>query len=177
MDAVLTLKIVKMALVLGAAVYVVFVFDELDKLSRFSNARSDPLEVLLESLKCVFTSNEFSFVFIAGKEAYQRWTEDTALGDSIYESIFAYDFYVPCLWKEQEEFVQQCVFEALDKPPEIYTPFWQLTRYLQYRGRGVLRRMLRELNECIVWVGGRPSIVVPPQRYGLIGVCSKLQES
>jgi len=156
-------------------VKVVFVFDELDKLAKYSHDGSDVLESLLESLKGVFTSNQFSFVFIAGKEVYQRWTEDVARGDSIYESIFAYDFYVPCLWKEQEEFVQKCLAESLQKP-EVHSPTWHLTRFLQYRGRGVLRRMLRELNNCVTWENDRPKVSVPPKHRGLIGVYSKLQE-
>ena len=155
---------------------VVFVFDELDKLAKFSKDGSDGLDSLLESLKSVFTSSEFSFVFIAGKEVHQRWVEDVAQGDSIYESIFAYDFYVPCLWKEQEEFVQNCIAEATDQPAEVHGPAWQLTRFLQYRGRGVLRRMLRELNNYVVWDEGRPRISVPPENRSFIAVYSKLQE-
>jgi predicted Ser/Thr protein kinase len=163
----------------GAAsrgIKVVFVFDELDKLAKFSTAHSDVMDSLLESLKGVFTSNEFSFVFIAGKEVYERWTQDVALGDSIYESIFAYDFYVPCLWKEQEEFVQKCIAESLSGPSETHSPAWHLTRFLQYRGRGVLRRMLRELNNCVVWEDNRPKLRVPREHVGSIGLFSKLQE-
>lgn len=155
---------------------VVFVFDELDKLAKFSTAHSDVLDSLLESLKGVFTSNEFSFVFIAGKEVYERWTQDVALGDSIYESIFAYDFYVPCLWMEQEEFVQKCIAESLSGPAESYSPAWHLTRFLQYRGRGVLRRMLRELNNCVIWDENQPKLRVPREHIASIGLFSKLQE-
>jgi hypothetical protein len=158
------------------AIKVVFVFDELDKLRFSTTDSSNSLDTLLESLKVVFTSNAFSFVFIAGKEVYQRWIEDVALGDSIYESIFAYDFYVPCLWNEQEQFVHNCMADALAKPFEVHSPAWQLTQYLQYRGRGILRRMLRELNTCVAWAEDGPQIRVPTQSKGLIGVCSKLQE-
>jgi serine/threonine protein kinase len=154
---------------------VVFVFDELDKLSKHSKEGPDVFESLLESLKGVFTSNPFSFVFIAGKEVYQRWTEDVALGDSIYESIFAYNFYVPCLWKEQEEFVQKCLADSAQKS-EVQSPTWHLTRFLEYRGRGVLRRMLRELNNCVVWENDHPRVNIPPGYKAFIGVYSKLQE-
>jgi hypothetical protein len=97
------------------------------------------------------------------------------LSREVIGSIFAYDFYVPCLWREQEEFVQNCLAESM-KGTEVHSPAWHLTRFPQYRGRGVLRRMLRELNNCVVWENDSPTVSVPSKRRGLIGVYSKLQE-
>jgi serine/threonine-protein kinase len=78
---------------------IVFVFDELDKLDEAAVAGARPyLDELFGSLKNLFSTSGIKFIFVAGKETQDRWVEDIGRGDSVYESIFAYERYLPCVW-------------------------------------------------------------------------------
>lgn len=163
---------------------VAFVLDELDKLdlSIQKESQSSPLDLLLESLKTIFTTAGFSFVFVAGKETQERLARDIALGDSIYESIFAYDVYLPCLWEEQDELVIRRIrngngenkgdaVEQNIEGPDL------LRSYLQYKGRGVPRRILRELNSYVAWEGDSPVLSFDSENKRYMTVFAKLQGS
>jgi serine/threonine protein kinase/Cdc6-like AAA superfamily ATPase len=158
---------------------VVFVLDELDKLEKFAAAGKDgtsPLDPLFEALKTVFTGTAFSYVFIAGKEAHERWTHEVALGDSIYESVFGYDVYLPCLWSHQHHVIDMCLFggDATPRPEdEDLAPF---RRYLCYHGRGIPRRILRELNRHVRWENGRPVLAFAPEQKRVMAVFAKMQD-
>jgi serine/threonine protein kinase/Cdc6-like AAA superfamily ATPase len=84
----------------------IFVFDELDKLEGFvveENGVKKPfIDEILNSLKNLFTTSGISFIFIAGKDLQESWLEDLGRGDSVYESVFSYDKYLPCLWEESD---------------------------------------------------------------------------
>ncbi len=111
------------------ALKIVFVFDELDKLDPAEAGQENvagkiaegSIDSILRSLKTLLTTSGVSFIFIAGKELYDRWIEDVGKGDSVYESIFAYDKYLPCLWYDAKAFAGHLVdlapfnFEPCDK--------------------------------------------------------------
>jgi serine/threonine-protein kinase len=158
---------------------VVFVLDELDKLEKFAAAGEDPaspLDSLFDALKTVFTGTAFSYVFIAGKEGYERWTQDVALGDSIYESVFGYDVYLPCLWSHQHDIIDTCLFggEGISPPDDEDLALFR--RYLCYHGRGIPRRILRELNRYVRWENDRPVLAFTPEQKRLMAVFAKVQE-
>ncbi len=87
----------------------IFVFDELDKIELDdpayepvntddggpTGAPSKPsqssLDSILRTLKTLFTTSGITFIFVAGKDLYDRWLEDVGRGDSVYESVFSYD--------------------------------------------------------------------------------------
>lgn len=179
---------------------VLFVFDELDKLDSvdlFADQDSaknppgpPPLDVILRSIKTLLTTSGISFVFVAGKDLYDRWLEDVGTGDSVYESIFAYDKYLPCMWYDAKELAERMVdlnsltiptgdhcrkhFDAGDffceecgkylldaaKAREVYQVF---TEYLAYRGRGIPRRMWRTFHQSVKWYRGRPVLAFSAQ--------------
>jgi serine/threonine-protein kinase len=157
---------------------VLFVLDELDKLEKIGGAqgRTSPVETLLEALKTVFTATEFSFVFIAGKDTHERWVEDVSLGDSIYESVFAYDVYLGCLWDEQSQLVDSC-FQREAIPQASADGVGLLRLYLQYKGRGMPRRILRELNSFIFWDNDQPFLMLKHTEQRYMGIFAKLQEA
>ncbi|MFB2769434.1 protein kinase [Pelatocladus sp. BLCC-F211] len=83
---------------------IIFVFDEMDKLEEYvvEDAGTQKLfiDVILSNLKNLFTTSGISFIFVAGKDLQERWLEDLGKGDSIYESVFSYDKYLPCMWAD-----------------------------------------------------------------------------
>jgi len=79
----------------------IFIFDELDKLeaARTPEAAS-PVDEMISLLKNVFTTSGICFIFIAGKDLQDRWRADIGRGDSVYESVFSYNRYLPALWND-----------------------------------------------------------------------------
>jgi len=157
---------------------VLFVLDELDKLeaSGVSPETRSPLDSLLDAMKTVFSATDFSFVFIGGKDMQRRLTEDLARGDSVYESIFAYDLYLPCLWESQDQLLERCLeTEAGAVARPAGDEFEMLKLYLQFKGRGVPRRTWRELNKHVVWADEHPVLTLDPERRRYMGVFSKIQ--
>jgi serine/threonine protein kinase len=143
---------------------VVFVFDELDKLEEFAVPRegrdSHFIDEILNSLKNLFTTSGISFVFIAGRDLQERWMADRGKGDSIYESVFSFEKYLPCMWSESDEICDRLVdWERLhaggEREPALLEDF---KSYLAYKGRGIPRRILKEFNEHVVWEGGSPRL-------------------
>jgi serine/threonine protein kinase len=156
-------------------VKVVFVLDELDKLEAQSGqAGKSPLDPVLQALKSVFTASGFSFIFIGGKEAEERLLEDASRGDSIYESIFAFDIYLPCLWEEQNNIVLHC-FEQTDG--HISEERDTVALYLRYKGRGVPRRTWRELNKHVLWEDEGPVLTLGVERRRYMEVFAKVEEA
>jgi serine/threonine protein kinase len=178
---------------------VIFVFDELDKLEAdgvsgesTKSRDQDPdgptalrssLDSILTTLKTLFTTSGITFIFVAGKDLYDRWTEDVGKGDSVYESVFSYDKYLPCVWndvqtlcgpltdteplskspcsscleqrKEKRHFCLSCgrYLGSLRAAKEANDSF---IKYLSFRGRGIPRRIFRAFNKAVRWTGHRP---------------------
>jgi serine/threonine protein kinase/Cdc6-like AAA superfamily ATPase len=162
---------------------IVFVFDELDKLEEFTlksgenGADQKPvIDQIIGSLKNLFTTSGLSFVFVAGKDLQERWLEDVGRGDSVYESVFAYDKYLPCLWNNVDT-----ICDALIDPWELLEPYRQqafdaFKKYLAYRGRGIPRRIIRTFNEYVEWNSDYPVLAFTAQEVRRIRLFAGLQE-
>jgi serine/threonine protein kinase len=102
---------------------------------------------IIRALKNVFTTSGISFVFIAGKELHEKVIEDIRRGESIYESVFAFDKYLPVLWSKTEAICTQ-IMERIkgDTNKEIIEKF---IKYLDFEGRGIPRRILRTFNKYV----------------------------
>jgi serine/threonine protein kinase len=180
---------------------VVFVLDELDKLERQTepsrnvsdaqaaaegtqNAKAadagvSVLDPILQALKTVFSASGFSFVFVGGKEVEERLIEDISHADSIYESIFAYNLYLPCLWEDQGEILAQCMASGeMKNEIDPYTASYQETvaRYLRYKGRGIPRRTWREVNKYVWWEEDGPKLILDVKSRRYMDLFSKLEE-
>jgi hypothetical protein len=135
---------------------VVFVFDELDKIE-------DPavLDDLFSMLKNVFTTSGLTFLFVAGKDVQERWGREIGRGESIYESVFAYEMYLPCLWTQARHLCAWSRRAQQNPPPELET----LWRALSFHGRGIPRRILRNFHTFIRWQDGRPVLAMTAYEY------------
>jgi serine/threonine-protein kinase len=139
---------------------IVFVFDEMDKLDDSASAdeqERSAVDEMLASLKNLFTTSGICFLFVAGKDLHDRWLKDLWRGDSIYESVFSYDKYLPCMWSDVDDLCGQLAL--LDGAPaslgtdlaHAQLVFTNFKHYLRFKGRGIPRRILRAFNELVVW--------------------------
>ena len=172
------------------AIRMIYVFDELDKIDGETEAAADGtiaarpgIDDILRSLKTLFTTSGLSFVFVAGKDLHDHWIEDVERGDSVYESVFSYDKYLPCLWMQVHEICdpqidlgpfrrsapcpkcRACWSENkimcsgcgqyLRSIADAAKAYREFIKYLSFRGRGIPRRIIRALNERVRWSGSR----------------------
>jgi serine/threonine-protein kinase len=155
---------------------IVFVFDELDKLEEFTQTSAGDqrpvIDQILGALKNLFTTSGVTFVFVAGKDLQERWLEDVGKGDSIYESVFSYDRYLPCLWADVDLICDMLVDKSLPHGRQVYREFKQ---FLAYKGRGIPRRIIRTFNEYVEWRDGQPVLAFTPQSLRRIRFFAGLQ--
>lgn len=84
---------------------------------------------------------------MAGKNIQDKWSEDIARGDSIYESVFAFNMYLPAMWKEVDSLYDNLI--AYGEPlAHIYPSF---KKFLGFKGRGTPRSLLRSLHKFVIW--------------------------
>lgn len=159
---------------------IIFIFDELDKLEEFTDHEGDSkpvIEEILGSLKNLFTTSGATFIFVAGKDLQERWVEDVGKGDSVYESVFSYDKYLPCLWLDGNNICS----DLIDDSSAIGTYQSQLLeefrKYLTFKGRGIPRRIVRTFNEHVKWRHEQPVAVFTPQNVRNIRFYAGLQDT
>ena len=157
------------------SIRVVFVLDELDKLENGVVADgTSPLDPILQSLKTVFSASGFSFVFVGGKEVEERMIEDVSHADSIYESIFAYNLYLPCLWEDQGDIFGRCLAPDDSKDAASYQE--TVKCYLRYKGRGIPRRTWREVNKYVWWDDVGPNLILDSKSRRYMELFARLEE-
>lgn len=136
---------------------IIFVFDELDKLEAFSDAQGEPvINEFVSTLKNLFTTSGMTFIFVAGKDFHERWLEELSRGDSVYESVFAFNKYLPAMWTEVDRFCENLLLEPDDVSPQDDPNYADFIKYLRFKGRGMPRRMLRAFNQHVRWNGDYP---------------------
>jgi tetratricopeptide (TPR) repeat protein len=82
---------------------VIFIFDELDKLTPRSESISeglageklDRIQRIVSDLKFLLTESNAFHIFIAGKDVDDSWQEDQNKGEGLFESIFVQNIYLP----------------------------------------------------------------------------------
>lgn len=144
---------------------VVFVFDEMDKIDDPERGQEDTspsqssVEQMLSGLKTLFTTSGICFVFIAGKDLHERWVRDLRRGDSVYESIFSYDKYLPCMWSDIDQICDRfAIAPPGTRDPSTAELLPILKQYLRFMGRGMPRRFLRSFNGMVKWRNEKPEI-------------------
>ena len=139
---------------------IIFVFDELDKLDeQFDGAGQSHVEKMLTGLKNLFTTSGICFLFIAGKDLHERWLRDVARGDSILESVFSYDKYLPCMWADVDDLCIRFTSvsgNAGPPTPQASACVENFKHYIRFKGRGIPRRVIRSFNEFVAWQDGSP---------------------
>jgi serine/threonine-protein kinase len=152
---------------------IVVVLDELDKLPGTEEGVAT-VDALLTGLKNLLTARHVHFVFVGGPELHDAFMRDVARGNSVYESVFACHFYVPCLWRCSEELVGGVIAAENGVPPERLDA---LVRYFDFKARGIPRLLLRELNDLVRWApDGNPVIGVDPLDAARVEFYAEVQE-
>jgi serine/threonine-protein kinase len=159
---------------------IIFVFDELDKLEEFNlkdgREQKPVIDQILGALKNLFTTSGVTFVFVAGKDLQERWLEDVGKGDSVYESVFSYDKYLPCLWADVSSICNGLVDSSKTLRPYDRQIFDEFKKYLAYKGRGIPRRIIRTFNEYVEWNGDVPALAFTRQSIRRIRFFAGLQD-
>jgi serine/threonine-protein kinase len=83
---------------------------------------------------------------------------DLAQGNSVFESAFSWNLYVPGNWGATRAFLEQIRSkeDASDTMGKETTD--QLHGYLEFKSRGLPRRLLQEFNALVRWDGAQPCI-------------------
>ena len=146
------------------AVRLVVVLDELDKLAEIAGG-TDWIRDLLTNIKNVLTVEGCNFVFVAGPELHDAVEDEMRRGGSIYESVFGWQAYVPCVWSHEAELLGAVIpDEAARASPQVQI----LRDHLAYTGRGVPRLLLRGLNALVKFDGDRPYLELGPKELASI---------
>ena len=134
---------------------VVVVIDELDKLTA-TEAGKKSLTELVSGLKNLLTTWGVHFVFIAGPDMHDLSLRQRHRGNSVYDSVFGWQLYVPCVWEATDRLLASVL------PPgwEEQVEFRSLPDYLRFKARGVPRLLLMELNALVEWHDGKPCVVL-----------------
>ena len=131
----------------------VVVIDELDKLTDTEEGK-DCLDVLLSSLKNLFTAAGVHFLFVGGPDLHWMAQRANYRGNSVYESVFGWQLYVPCVWRATEQLLEAVTGQEtseVDGLPE-------LRDYLEFKSRGIPRLLLMEFNALVHWRERRPLV-------------------
>jgi serine/threonine-protein kinase len=149
---------------------VVVVLDELDKLSG-SDEGWRTVGELLTGLKNILTTRDAHFIFVGGPELHDAAILDAARGNSVYESVFAHEAYVPCLWGAGDDLLEQVLAPgAVDEDDRTV-----LRDYLDYKSRGIPRLLLRELNDLVRWSDEQPRLWIDAATASRIAFYADLQ--
>jgi hypothetical protein len=96
---------------------IIFVFDELDKLSGNASERKDfdidiikesklrkqQIDSILGDLKNLITSSKAKYIFIAGRDMYDAYLSERGSSNSLYESLFNGYIYLPSLLTDRSD--------------------------------------------------------------------------
>ena len=88
----------------------------------------------LLGLKNILTTSDVHFI-VGGPELDRddASIQDASRGNSVFESVFAYRVYVPCLWKESDG-----LLGAVLAPCSVTPEQRQVLRdFLDYKARGI----------------------------------------
>jgi tRNA A-37 threonylcarbamoyl transferase component Bud32 len=151
---------------------VVVVLDELDKLTGDEGQRT--VMTLLSGLKNILTTSHVHFIFVGGPELHDASIEDASRGNSVYESVFAYRLYVPCLWLASER-----LLDSVLAPGSVTSGQREVLRdFLDYKARGIPRLLLQQLNDLVRWDrDGTAYLDIDESAASRISFYARLQEA
>ena len=167
---------------------VVIVVDEIDKITATQEGMKC-FDNLLERMKNLISSSNALFVFVAGIDIYMRWESDSQRINSLYDSLFDYHIYLPCIWDSVEE-----LFEVIDDKKYVHKPvkqefldlvetgyttileesFRMIEAYILFKGKGLPRKILGIFNDFLVWDGNQPCFLLNENRIQAILLVDKL---
>ncbi|MGI8335903.1 serine/threonine-protein kinase [Actinomadura scrupuli] len=151
---------------------VVVVIDEVDKLTA-EDGGLEGIKKTLSEMKNVLTMPGVHFLVVAGPDLHDRVLSDVGRGNSLYESLFAWRLYVPCSWNAPASLTDNLLRWRNDIPAPFYRDF---TGYLEFKGRGMPRRLLQEFNGFVRWRSGRPYLFLTEEEMQRVGFYAWLEK-
>jgi serine/threonine-protein kinase len=134
----------------------VIVLDEVDKLTVDDKGMA-AVEELLSGTKNVLTMSGAHFLVVAGPDLQDRAARDAARGTGVYESVFGWRLYVPCVWDAPDRLVKDVIVASKREDKDKIDT---LVHYLRFKARGVPRRLLQEVNAFVSWEGEQPRLQI-----------------
>lgn len=159
-------------LVASPSLRLVIVLDEVDKLTADDKGMA-AVEELLSGTKNVLTMSGAHFLVIAGPDLQDRAMRDAARGTGVYESVFGWRLYVPCLWDAPERLIEDVV--RVDGQWEKDT-IELVVRYLRFKARGVPRRLLQEINAFVSWHEDQPRLMIGARDLERVAFYARMEE-
>jgi serine/threonine protein kinase len=149
----------------------VIVLDEVDKLT-VDDKGMTAVEELLSGTKNVLTMSGAHFLVIAGPDLQDRAVRDAARGTGVYESVFGWRLYVPCVWDAPERLIADVVGDDERQGTDMIE---MLVHYLRFKTRGVPRRLLQEVNSFVSWPDDQPRIRIGPRGLERVGFYARIE--
>ncbi|MEO3755558.1 protein kinase [Streptomyces sp. B6B3] len=165
-------------------VHPVVVLDEIDKLTDGRPEAMAEFEELLRRLKGVLTTQGAHFLVVAGPDLHDRAVRWADGCNGVYENVFSWHAYVPCLWDAPERLIDG-LLPPLAAPgatprgtPLDSVKLMRLTRYLRFKAKGIPRRLLQEFNSFVSWEGTAegPCLRVDQANWARVNLYSRLEE-
>lgn len=136
--------------------HLVFVFDELDKVS------PDDAEKILKSLKGLLTSGDATFIFIGGWEFARRWLLRTQPEGDLLYSLFNEVIYVP-LYSDDE--LDTLIAKLVPAHSQDDEAFERVSKHLKLHCGRTPRELLRQMLQFVHWEQGE--LVLLPREEDL----------
>jgi serine/threonine protein kinase len=150
--------------------HVIIVLDEVDKLT-VDDAGLATVEALISGIKNILTMPGVHFLVVAGPDLHDRAVRDVARGNGVYESVFGWRLYVPCVWDAPDRLIADIVRER-DYAADGVESFVQ---YLRFKARGVPRRLLQEVNDFVIWEEEHPWLRVDAKEMERVEFYARLE--
>ena len=148
----------------------VVVIDELDKLTASEDGMKCVQE-LLSGLKNLLTARGVHFLFVAGPDMHDEAIRESRRGNSVYESVFGWQVYVPCLWQATDQLLATVLAESGQDPERLES----FRDYLKFKSRGVPRLLLMELNSFVRWTDEGPVVEIAGPDLGRVEFYAALE--
>lgn len=169
---------------------IVIIFDEIDKLTCEPSGEKC-FHVILSRIKNLISATDSLFVFVAGIDVYEKWENDRGRINSLYDSLFNWHLYLPCIWDsiellfnmiEEKKYVYESIdlaFEELvcKEYTKVLQPAFRLIRdYILFRGKGIPRKVITVFNDFVSWDKKKPYFLLTSKLTKGILQISKLCE-
>jgi serine/threonine-protein kinase len=128
------------------------VVDELDKLTVRDEGR-ESIEELFAGLKNLLTIRGAHFLFVAGPDLYERAMSERQRGNSVYDAVFGWQVYVPCVWDSEDALLDSLIDE---ESVRVLDEVSALRDHLAFWGRGLPRQLVGAVQELVRWDAGHP---------------------
>ena len=97
------------------------------------------------------------FLFVAGPDLYERAISERQRGNSVYDAVFGWQVYVPCVWKAEDKLLHALIADDDVRGGEEAVA---LRDHLAFWGRGLPRQLVGAVQEHVRWEAGKPYLAL-----------------